>query len=105
MTSKPPTSLNSLLVERPGYRKGRACLRGTGITVHQIAAAHNMGFSADELAGQNPDLDKALFYAALAYYFANKDQIDFEIEQDRQRGVELAKQYPEGITTASFTIR
>jgi uncharacterized protein (DUF433 family) len=56
-------SLDSLLVSKPGYRQGRPCLRGTGITVHSVAVAHLMGLTAEEICNENPDLDPSLFFA------------------------------------------
>ncbi|HTE84446.1 MAG TPA: DUF433 domain-containing protein [Dehalococcoidia bacterium] len=102
MTSKTPTKLKDLLVTRPGYRQGRPCLRGTGLTVHAVAAAYLMGLSAEEICQQNPDLDRSLFYAALAYYFANRAEIEADLERDRVEGNRLAAQYPDGITPATF---
>ena len=102
MRSTSPTKLKDLLVTRPGYRQGRPCLRGTGPTVHAIAAAYLMGLSAEEICQQNPDLDRSLFYAALAYYFANREQIEADLDRDRIEGDQLAAQYPDGITPATF---
>ena len=102
MASKPRTKLSDLLVTRPGYRRGRPCLRGTGLTVHAIAAAYLMGLSAEEIWQQNPDLDRSLFYAALAYYFANREQIEADLERDEKDGERLAAKYPNGITSATF---
>lgn len=90
-TASPPTSLDSLLVSRPGYREGRPCLRGTGITVHAVAAAHIMGATAEQLCAENPDLDPALFHAALAYYYCHQDQIKADIDADIVEGERLAK--------------
>jgi uncharacterized protein (DUF433 family) len=103
MTSHPATELNSLLITHPGYRQGRPCLRGTGITAHAVAAAHLLGLSAEEICRQNPDLDPSLFYAALAYFFANREQIEADLEADRREGEKLASQYPTGITRATFS--
>ena len=89
---------------RPGYRQGRPCLRGTGITVHAVAAAYLAGLSAQEICQQNPDLDPSLFYAALAYYFANREQVEAELEADRIEGERLAAQYPNGITPDTFIL-
>ena len=94
--------LDSLLVSKAGYRQGRPCLRGTGITVHSVAAAHLMGLSAEEICNENSDLDPSLFFAALAYYFANKQQIEAELEEDRKYGEALAAQFPNGITDETF---
>ena len=38
--------LSSLLVSKPGYRDGRPCLRGTGITIHTVAAHYMQGLTA-----------------------------------------------------------
>jgi uncharacterized protein (DUF433 family) len=95
-------SVASLLEERPGYREGRPCLRGTGITVHAVAAAHLMGMSAEEICAQNPDLDPSLFHAALAYYFANRARVESDLERDRIEGERLAAMYPAGITSETF---
>lgn len=93
-----PVSLESLLVSREGYRGGRPCLRGTGMTVHQVAAVWQLGLSAEEICAQNPELDPSLFHAALAYYFANREQIDAELDEDARYGEELAAKYPNGMT-------
>ncbi len=66
--------------------------------MHSVAAAHLAGLSAEEICAQNPDLDPSLFYAALAYYFANRDQVERELAQDRDEGAALAARYPDGIT-------
>ena len=97
-----PVSLDALLVSKEGYRQGRPCLRGTGITVHAVAAAHRMGLTAEEICGQNPDLDPSLFHAALAYYFADKERIDAELLEDERFGAELAARHPDGITPENF---
>ena len=96
MASKATTELGTLLVRRKGYRDGRPCLRGTGMTVHQVAAAHMMGLNAEEICAQNPDLDPSLFYAALAYYFANREQVEADIEADAREEDELRARYPNG---------
>ena len=98
MASKPITELSSLLVSREGYREGRPCLRGTGITVHNVAAAYMMGGTVAEMCESNPDLDPSLFHAALAYYFANKEQIEADLDQDEKEERELAARFPNGIT-------
>jgi uncharacterized protein (DUF433 family) len=89
--------IGSLLVVDPGYRQGRPCLRGTGITVHNVAGHHNMGVTVAEMVESNPDLSPALFHAALAYYFANKERIDAEIEEDREFERLEAAKYPHGM--------
>jgi uncharacterized protein (DUF433 family) len=97
MATEAITDISTLLEMDPDYRQGRPCLRGTGITVHNVAIHHNMGASVAAMVESNPDVHPALFYAALAFYFANKDRIDGEIEEDQRYGADLAARYPKGI--------
>lgn len=90
------TDLNSLLVAREGYRQGRPCLRGTGMTVHTLAAGLLRGATVQELFEENSDLDPSLIHAALAYYFANKEQIEADLERDAAEGAQLARQTRHG---------
>ena len=102
MTFEAVTELGSLLVSRPGYRQGWPCLRGTGIPVHAVAAAYMNGLTAERLCEENPHLDPSLFYAALAYYFANREQVEQELESERIEGERLAAKYLNGITAETF---
>lgn len=97
MSAPPVTDIATLLVVEPGYRQGRPCLAGTGITVHNVALHHNNGATVEQMVHSNPDLSPALFHAALAYYYANKERIDAEIEEDIRYGEELRAKYPAGI--------
>ncbi|MBI5949143.1 MAG: DUF433 domain-containing protein [Chloroflexi bacterium] len=94
MAAPAPTDIGSLLVVKKGFRQGRPCLRGTGITVHSVAAAHLMGYSGEEICAQNPDLDPSLFHAALAYYFANRKRVEAELSSDDRAGAEMAARHP-----------
>lgn len=102
MATSQITDLNSLLVSKPGYRNGWPCLRGTGIPVHNVAAHYLMGYTVEQLCDENPGLDPSLFYAAVAYYLANRERVDSEIEAERIEEERLAAMYPEGITAANL---
>jgi len=97
MATKQSVSLDSLLVRKPGYRDGRPCLKGTGITVHNVAVRYLQGGTVEEMCAANPDLDPSLFHAALAYYFANRGEIEADFERDRILDDELREKYPNGI--------
>lgn len=68
------------------------------MTVHAVAAHHMQGMSAEEILDQFPHLDLGRIYAALAYYYANRAQIEAELEADRRLGEALAAKYPQGTT-------
>ena len=69
-----------MLIERsPEIRKGRPCIAGTGVTVRRIAGWHNLGLTPGEIAAKIEHLTLAQIHAALAYYHANRDEIDSDI--------------------------
>ena len=70
------------LLEPVLHRKNRMCVKGTATTVHRIARWWRIGVTADEIATDFPYLGLAGVHAALAYYFANRELIDQEIEAD-----------------------
>ena len=97
MTAPPAVELGSLLESHPDYRQGRPCLRGTKIPVHTIAAMAMSGMSTEEILADWPHVAPELIHAALAYYLANREQIEPEIETDRVYGEEQARRYPDGM--------
>lgn len=98
MAASQATDLNSLLVSKPGYRNGWPCLRGTGITVHNVGVRFSQGVTIQEMCEYNPDLDPSLFYAAVAYYLANRELIEQQLDEARVWGEKLAAMYPHGTT-------
>ncbi len=76
------TEIDSLLTSSPEIRNGRPCIAGTGISVHRIAILYNLGHSPEEIVRKYEHLTTAGVHAALAYYFANKQEIDAEIAAD-----------------------
>ena len=91
----PVTDIGSLLEVREGYRQGRPCLKGTGVTVHTIAAHHFQGMNAQEIWEGFPHTSLASVYAALAYYFANKEQVDGDLDADEEEGERLIAEQTE----------
>jgi uncharacterized protein (DUF433 family) len=77
------TEINSLLSSTPDIRHGQLCISGTGISVNRIAILHNLGHSPEDIVRKYEHLTRAGVHAALAYYFANKQEIDSEIAADQ----------------------
>jgi uncharacterized protein (DUF433 family) len=70
-----------LIASDPKVRRGRPVVAGTGVCVSDIVTV--MQFhrqDADDLASWF-DLSLAQIHAALAYYYANKDAIDREMQE------------------------
>ena len=97
MTVPVTIELSTLLESKPGVLGGRLCLRGTRVSVHNVGGYYREGITAEEMAANNPDLSPWLFHAAVAYYLANREQVDAEIDEDRREELELAAKYPRGI--------
>jgi uncharacterized protein (DUF433 family) len=67
----------------PGVRGGKPRLAGTRITVDDVVVMHlRLGQSLPEISGRY-DLDPAAVYAAMAFYYDHRDEIDRSIESDR----------------------
>ena len=88
------TEIGSLISRNPGIRGGRPCIAGTGVSVRRIAVLHNMGEAPQEIAGNFGHLSLAQVHAALAYYYANKAEIDADLEAEERDYDTLARQHP-----------
>ena len=65
----------------PGKCGGKPCIKGTRIRVWDIYVANEIsGHSPDEIVADYPHLSLADVYAALAYYWDNKAEIDAEMK-------------------------
>lgn len=87
------TDIGSLIYQRPGLHGGRPCVAGTGVTVRRIAVLHNMGEAPEEIVGKFGHLSLAQVHAALAYYYANKDEIDADLDAEERNYEALAERY------------
>jgi uncharacterized protein (DUF433 family) len=68
------------LIERSSeIRNGRPRIAGTGVTVMRIAGWYNLGLTPEEIAARIEHLTLAQIHAALAYYHANRTEIDSDI--------------------------
>jgi uncharacterized protein (DUF433 family) len=75
----------------PGVAGGKPRIAGHRITVQSIVIWHErMGKSADEIHTEH-DLTLADVYAALAYYFDHRDEIDQSLEVGEAFVEELRK--------------
>lgn len=85
--------LDSLLTHSPEVRHDRVRVAGTGITVHRIAILSNLGHSPEEIVRKYKHLTLAGVHAALAYYHANRQQIDAEVGADREESARLEAEF------------
>ena len=82
------------IVSTSGVRGGKPRIDGTRITVSDVVIMHlRIGQSPAEIAGEYA-LPLAGVYAALAYYYDNKQAIDQEIEADESFALAFHRQNP-----------
>ncbi len=72
---------------------GKACIAGTRVSVHSLAAWYKRGFSAEEIATEYPQLHLAQIYAALSYYHAHRSTIDAELREEEALYEHYAAEY------------
>ncbi len=87
------TEIGSLISRRPDIRGGRPCIAGTGVSVRRIAQWYNMGLIPEEIVRKFGHLSLAQVHAALAYYHANKAEIDSDLEAEAGETEELEQQH------------
>jgi uncharacterized protein (DUF433 family) len=86
--------IGSLISRTPGVNGGRPCIAGTGMSVRRIAVLYNMGNIPEEIVRKYSHLSLAKVHAAIAYYHANKAEIDADLEAEARLYDELAAQQP-----------
>jgi uncharacterized protein (DUF433 family) len=78
----------------PGIAGGKPRLAGRRITVQNVVIWHErMGRTVDEIANEH-GLGLSEVYAALAYYYDNRQEIDASIRNDEAFVAELRSQTP-----------
>ena len=94
MTTK---TLDQLIEVTPGVAGGKPRVAGHRITVQNIAIWHeHLGRNADEIASEY-DLSLEEIYAALAYYFSHREDIDRSISESEVFVAEMKAKTPSKI--------
>jgi uncharacterized protein (DUF433 family) len=75
--------IGTLIDRDPRVRGGRPRIAGTGVTVMRIVGWYQLGRSPEEIAAGYPHISLAQVHAALAYYHANREEIDADIQAER----------------------
>jgi uncharacterized protein (DUF433 family) len=87
------TDIGTLIIRTPEVRGGRPRISGTGVTVRRIVEWYKLGHTPEEIAEEVGHLSLAQVYAALAYYHANREEIETDIaaEQAEANGLESSQ--------------
>ena len=71
--------IGTLIIRTPGTCGGRPRIAGTRMSIRSIAIDYKAGMTPEIIAEEFPHLTLAQIYAGLAYYHANKDELEAEI--------------------------
>lgn len=85
--------IGALITRSPDIRGGRPRIAGTGVTVRRIVGWYKMGLSPEEIAEEIGHLTLAQVYAALAYYHANRDEIEQDIAHEEEAAEQLEQSH------------
>jgi uncharacterized protein (DUF433 family) len=88
--------IGTLIEREPGIRGGRPKIAGTGVTVGRLVGWYKMGMSPEDMALEYPHLTLAQVHADLAYYHANREEIEADIAQDEQAAAQWERQLSGG---------
>lgn len=84
--------IGTLITKSPEVCSGRARVAGTGMTVMRIAGWHRLGCNPEEIA-RKTSLTLAQIHAALAYYHANQEGIDSDLDHEAVEYDRLADEH------------
>lgn len=99
-TTREVTDIGRLIVASADIRGGRPRIAGTGVTVQRIVGWYKLGLTPEEISDCWGHIDLAQVHAALAYYHANRDQIEAAIAADEAEGDCIEQDLLEGQRTA-----
>lgn len=72
------------IVKTPGVRGGKARIEGGRICVLDVVYLHKTGLTPEQIQVEYPDLNLAQIHAALSYYYANTEEVEAELQRDRE---------------------
>ena len=93
MSSIAVSDIGTLIARSADVRGGRPRIAGTGVTVQRVAIWYKLGYGPEEIADRIGHLTLAQVHAALAYYHANRAEIEAEIAADDLRAAALEQHH------------
>ena len=84
--------IGNLITTSPKIQGGRPIIAGTGTSVRRIVALWKQGYSIDEIVADKDYLTLSQVHAALAFYYANQQVIDQDLEREAVEYEKLASE-------------
>jgi uncharacterized protein (DUF433 family) len=95
MSSTTATTIREHITCTPGVCGGKPCIAGHRIRVQDIYVWHELqGQSADEIVASFPQITHADVYAALAYFWDNREAMVAEMKRADEIVEAIKQKYP-----------
>jgi uncharacterized protein (DUF433 family) len=85
--------IGTFIVSSPEIRGGKPRIAGTGVTVQRVVGWYKLGLTPEDIADEIEHPSLAQVYAALAYYHANRDEIEAAIASDAKEAAALESKH------------
>lgn len=85
--------IGSFIDQREGYRGGRPFIVGTGVTVDAVACRFTVDGLEPQQLCEHFNLSLAQVMAALAFYVANRDAIEADLDLQESENAAAAEEY------------
>jgi len=82
--------IGTLITRKPGVKGGRPIIAGTGTSVLAIVELYEQGIGPEQIHSKHrPDLPLEGIFAALAYWAANRGEIEGYFREDEEAHDEM----------------
>lgn len=85
--------IGTFIVRTPGTCGGRPRITGTRVTVRNIVTEIKMDSTPEKIVEESNRLSLAQVHAALAYYYANREELDAAFAQEEAEEDRLEQEY------------
>ena len=89
----PICDIGTLIVRTPDICEGRPRIAGTGVSVRRIVGWYKLGRSPEEIVDTYGHISLAQVHAALAYYHANREEIEADIAAEEIEAERLEREH------------
>ena len=88
-----PFEIGSMITRSPGICGGRPRIAGTGMSVRRVVIWYKLGLMPEEIADRIGHLSLAQVHAALAYYHANREEIETALAVEEAEADQLEQEH------------
>lgn len=85
--------IGNMISRTPGIKNGTPHIAGTGVTVRTIVRWYKLGMTAEDIAAEYPHLSLAQVYSALAYYHANRTDLEAQMAVEEAESERLEEEH------------